>query len=205
MITLLLSVLILITSFLAFQRPEWIYRAGFSPYYVRYRGEWYRLFSHVLIHTGWVHLLVNLIVFFSFGRVVEGYFRMVYGALGPLLYLTFLAVVTVISCIPWLRKYARDPAYMSVGASGMTSGVLFASILLNPWDIVWLFFFLPLPAVVVGLLFAGYSWWMHRYGNDMTINHEAHLWGALGGILFPILLKPTLLLHFFTQLANPPL
>ena len=76
----------------------------------------------------------------------------------------------------YLRQPSPRCAYRSLGASGAVSAVLFAFILLKPWSMIFVFF-LPLPAIVYGVMYVGYSIWMDRHGDD-NINHSAHLWGA---------------------------
>ncbi len=201
--TPLLSLLMLITSIFALQKPDVIYRASLNPYYLVYRREFYRLFSHVFVHANWIHLFVNLIVIYSFGRYVEGRMIGLFGNLGIVVYLLLCAVIIVVSSIPSIRKYRFDPAYHSVGASGLASGLVFSAILFNPWLTIWLFFLLPLPAVLVGVVYLAYSWYMKGRSDDF-VNHEAHFWGAVAGFLFPLTFKPALLNAFFERLINPP-
>jgi hypothetical protein len=40
-----------------------------------------------------------------------------------------------------------------------------------------------------------------KKGGDY-INHDAHLYGALFGIVFSIIIMPSVIVHFFTQVAG---
>jgi hypothetical protein len=44
---------------------------------------------------------------------------------------------------------------------------------------------------------------MSKKGND-GIGHEAHLWGAIFGLVCPIVLKPGVFPYFLNQLMHPP-
>ncbi len=202
MLTLLFVVLIGLTSgYCLLGRHEWLWRGSLQPYRVVHQREYYRVFSHVFLHVDWVHLLVNVVVLYSFGIVVESVFRG-WGALqGSLGYLGLLVVGTVVSSLPSLWRYHRDPAYHSVGASGVASAVLFTFIVLNPWGKIALFFLIEMPAIVFGVLYFLYSWWMSRVRADW-INHDAHLWGALAGFVYPMVLHPPVLVRFVEKVVG---
>ena len=81
------------------------------------------------------------------------------------------------------------------------AAILFASILLAPWNLIYVFF-VPMPAIVFAVVYVAYSVWAGRRGRD-NFNHSAHLWGAGYGVLFLVLLEPRVVGHFLEQLANP--
>ena len=81
------------------------------------------------------------------------------------------------------------------------SAVLFASILIDPWSLL-LVFFIPMPAIVFGVCYIGYSIWMDKRGGD-NINHSAHLWGAGYGVLFTAMMEPRIIGVFLERLASP--
>ena len=58
------------------------------------------------------------------------------------------------------------------------------------------------PAVLFAGLYLGYTIWMDRRGGD-RVNHSAHLWGALYGVGFTLLLNPELAVRFVRRLASP--
>ena len=55
-----------------------------------------------------------------------------------------------------------------------------------------------MPAYVFAGLYIGYCVWASKKAND-HINHDAHLFGALTGILLTLLLYPWIFKHFFDQ------
>lgn len=85
--------------------------------------------------------------------------------------------------------------YNSVGASGAVFGVIFASIALFPGLEIG-FFILPIsiPSWIYGILYIGYSIYGIKSKRD-NIGHEAHLGGALIGMMIAIILYPTSLIE----------
>jgi membrane associated rhomboid family serine protease len=87
-------------------------------------------------------------------------------------------------------KHRDDPDYATLGASGAISAVLFASIVYRPLDRLML---LPIPVPIPAPLFAvgylAYTWWSARQQRGQ-INHDAHLGGALAGLVFVAVTEP---------------
>lgn len=157
------------------------------PPAVKRNNEYWRLLSYGLIHADGMHLFFNMFTMFFFGRVMEPLLTVMIGPLGlPLLYLGGL----VVSILPSYLKHQNDPNYRSLGASGAVSAVLFAFILVAPGETLSVFF-IPMPALVFGVLYLAYTWYMDRQSGD-NLNHSAHLWGAGFGLLFMALLEPRL-------------
>ncbi|MHB1278123.1 MAG: rhomboid family intramembrane serine protease, partial [Bacteroidia bacterium] len=85
----------------------------------------------------------------------------------------------------------------SLGASGGVSGVVFSYMLLNPFaELGLLFIPFRIPAFIFGPLYLLYSHYMSRRGGD-NINHDAHLWGAVAGIIFTFISYPDSILKYF--------
>ena len=95
----------------------------------------------------------------------------------------------------------NNPRYASIGASGAVSAVVFASIFFNPWSKIYLLGVIPIPGIIFGLLYIGYSSYMGRRQGD-RINHFAHLFGALFGFLFPLLMNPSFFSVFWDNLTK---
>ena len=110
-------------------------------------------------------------------------------------------VAIVIAILPTYLRHRHDAHYRSLGASGAVSAVLFAFILINPWSLIFIFF-LPVPAILYGVFYVGYSFWMDRKGTDNT-NHSAHLSGAIYGVLFMLLMEPRIAGVFLQRLMSP--
>src|SRR5690606_22389665 len=93
-----------------------------------------------------------------------------------------------------LALHRNNPQYAAVGASGAISGIVFAFCLFRPFERIYIFFALPMPAIVFAVLYVVVSIYAMRHGREqgMTggIAHEAHLGGALGGLVLTIALEP---------------
>lgn len=204
MITLIIVIATSLFSYLGFQRPELMSRYDFSPYRITHRNEYYRFFSHAFLHADWIHLIINMLVFYSFGRYVEGNFnhlaRTGYINSGEFNFILLYVSSIIISGISTFLKRRNDPYYVAVGASGAVSAILFTSIFFSPLEKVYLYGLLPLPGIVFGILYLAYSSYMSKKAKD-NINHDAHFWGAVFGLIYPVLMEPSLFTGFLTQLG----
>jgi membrane associated rhomboid family serine protease len=198
LITLLLIAVTVLVSWLAFNNARLMERLILWPPAIQRRHQYDRLVTHGFIHADFQHLLFNMITLYFFGRMIERVFSAYIGETG---FLLFYLSALVVAILPTYLTHRNDAGYRSLGASGAVSAVLFAFILLQPWSMIYVFF-LPLPAIVYGVLYVGYSIWMDRQGRD-NINHSAHLWGAAYGVLFTLLLEPRVGPAFLQALFAP--
>jgi len=196
-ITVALIAITCLVSWQAMERPRLLERLILWPPAVQ-RGQPERLFSYGLVHADFGHLLFNMITLFFFGRAIEPYITGRLGIWGfPFFYISALLV----SVLPGYLRHRQNPSYRTLGASGAVSAVLFAFIPLAPWNLIYVFF-LPVPALLYGVLFIGYSVYMDRRGGD-AVNHSAHLWGAVYGLMFVILADDRVLPRFLRLLVSP--
>lgn len=196
-------IILLITigiSIVAFSNSRLYEKMLFVPYLVHHKNEYHRFLTSGLIHGDWIHLFVNMFVFYSFGRNVEAYYDFHFGALGNLNFLFLYIGALIFSDISTYAKYREVPQYKSLGASGAVSAIVFASILFDPMSKIILMFFIPLPGIVLGILYLAFSAYMARQEHG-PINHEAHFYGAVFGFVFTLVLKPSLGLEFLSRLG----
>lgn len=157
--------------------------------------EWHRMVTSGFLHGGILHLLVNMYVLFMFGGFVE---RVV----GPVAYL-IIYFAALLGGNSWaLLENKAKPSYRALGASGATSGIVMSFILFRPFEPLMIFpipFFMP--AVVLGIVFLVGSAILSQRDNK-RIGHEAHLGGALAGILATIAVQPAALSNFSQQVAR---
>ena len=161
-------------SFAAFRYPVLLEKGMLVPSRMRGGAEAWRMLSHAWLHADLGHLAVNMFMLFQFGSQVE---RALPGF--PLLY----AGGAVAGALPAWIKHRNNPLYSSLGASGAVSAVVLAFVVLHPTAQLLLFLFLPLPAWAVGILFLGYESWASRQAAT-RIAHDAHLWGAMYGLIY---------------------
>lgn len=200
--TLSLTVLIIaatvLVSWLAFNNPRLLDRLVLWPPAIARQHQYDRLVTHGFIHADFQHLLFNMITLYFFGRLVEQWFVPYIGRVGFVLF--YLSAI-VIAILPTYLRHVGDTRYRSLGASGAVSAVLFTFILVQPWSLIFVFF-VPVPAIVYGALYVGYSVWMDKHGQD-NVNHSAHLWGAAYGIAFTLLMEPRVGAAFVDRLLHP--
>ena len=197
MLTFLLIAVTLLVSWQAFEKPKLLERLILWPPAIERKKQFDRLLTHGFVHADWQHVLFNMITLFFFGRAIEPLFAQI---LGPLGFVLFYLSAVVVAILPTYLRHRHDPSYRSLGASGAVSAVLFASILLQPWMLI--FIPIPIPAVLYGIGYVAYSFWMDRNGGD-NINHSAHLSGAIYGVLFMLLMEPRVGAHFLRELMSP--
>jgi membrane associated rhomboid family serine protease len=194
-------VIIIITSLIsigAFSNEKLRNDLSFWPPAVQNQHQYYRFITSGFVHGNWAHLLFNMFTLYSFGEVMEMFFLLKINKVG---FLLFYLGGLIVSEIPSYIKHMRDYNYSSLGASGAVSAVLFSFILLAPWQTLYVFFF-PLPAIIFAVLYLTYTAYMSKKGGD-HINHSAHLWGAIYGIVFTMILAPESLNRFIQQILNP--
>ena len=174
----------------------------FEPFVINTRKDWFRLVTHGFIHGNGQHLFVNMFVLFMFGpRVEEGYAELT-GRSGILPFLVLYLAGITLSSLPGYYKHRWDPSYRAVGASGATSAVIFASVLMFPLDKLMLLILpIPAPAWIFGILYLGYEWYMGRRGGD-GIAHDAHFAGALVGVVCTALLDPHVVQRFVAPVTG---
>jgi membrane associated rhomboid family serine protease len=204
--TIILLAVTAIISIMCFSNRDLFEKLQFNPYRIHKKHEYYRFISHAFVHADWIHLIVNMIVLFSFGQWLEQSFKVLHQneilSLPPVFYylLLYFSSMVVSSFITY-KKYRENEFYNAVGASGAVSAVLFACIFFDPWQKLSLYFFIPIPGILFGVLYLWYSQYMSKRNMDNT-NHDAHFLGALFGFTFPILLDPRLFYVFIQQLID---
>ena len=200
MITVIIIAITCIVSILCFNGTLNGNKLIFNAYQVWHRKEWYRMLTSGIIHSGWGHLFFNMLTLYFFGRVVEQYFSAAFGGvLGTVLYVVLYVSALAISSLGDLVKYRNNWNYNALGASGAVSAVLFASILFAPKMGIYIYLIpIPVPGYIFAPLYLLYCWYMAKRNMD-NIGHTAHFWGAVYGILFPIICKPDVLSFCLSQ------
>jgi membrane associated rhomboid family serine protease len=205
MMTYILIAFTALISIPAFKNNDWFYKLQFNPYQVYHRRQWYRLFTHGFLHANWTHLIVNMLVLFFFGPHVESYLRQVLGPSAQqwhsLIFLAYYFGAIGIASLSSLYKHKDDPWYNAVGASGAVSAVLFTFIFFNPWELLYFYGIIPVPGIIMGVLYLIYSHYMSRRESD-NVNHDAHLSGAIFGFIFPLIIDFSLLHYFINRLLE---
>ena len=187
-ITLIVVIITALVSLGAFNNQKMMDDLIFYPPAVSQRNQWYRFFSCGLIHADWGHLIFNMLALYLFGRTVEVQFAEIFQDKGKPLYLLMYIVALAVSILPTYFKNKNNSNYRSLGASGAVSAVIFAGLLIAPYTEVFIFFIpIPIPGFVFAPLYLIISAVLDKKGAG-NINHSAHIWGALFGLAFVIVL-----------------
>ncbi len=208
-ITYLLIGLTILISIRAFSDRDLQFRLMLIPNRMTGGQQLYRLFSHALVHADWMHLFFNMYALYLFGYNKEGgvgfgteaFYMFQFGTVkGELFYLLLYVGGIMVSAFPSYERHKRNAGYMSLGASGAVSAVVFAYILINPL-MKLSFFFIPvgIPAWIFGAGYLVYSWFKSKSSTD-NIDHFAHFWGSIYGILFTIAVRPSYAIEFAEQI-----
>ena len=201
-ISLIILIITCAASIWAFSNADLMLKLRFNAYEIYNRKQWYRFFSYGLVHADTLHLIVNMYVLYSFGRWVEFFFDQYFLEKGSLFFVLLYVGALFASVIPSYEKHKNHAYYNAVGASGAISAIVFASILFDPLAPMGLLL-LPFhfPAVVFGIAYLVYSYYMAKKGND-NIGHDAHFFGALFGVMFTIMLNKNIAVNFYYQILE---
>lgn len=198
-LNLILIVITILVSILALYKPVWFDRLKFNAFQIRHERQSWRFVTYAFIHAGWMHLLINMWVLYSFGGIVEKRLSTIFGPRGLLFYFLLYFGGIIFSVLWDYGKQKENIFYNAVGASGAVSGVLFSSILFYPMGGIYLFPIpFSIPAWLFGILYLVYSAYMGNRGKD-NVGHNAHFFGALFGIVYTAIIVPGVLKDFITQ------
>lgn len=193
-VTLTLIALNVIASLIAFRNARFFNQNVLWVEPMRERSEWHRLISSGFLHVNGPHLFLNMFGLFMFGPVIE---RVLGGTNFLLVYLAALIGGSL-----WGYQWNRDnPDYRAAGASGALSGIVLAFCIIDPFSILLVFFVLPMWGIVFGIVYIGISY-LFSQRADRVIGHEAHLGGAVTGLVTALLVEPRIWTNFVNQLAE---
>ncbi|MFA5404408.1 MAG: rhomboid family intramembrane serine protease [Ignavibacteria bacterium] len=178
---------IAISLWAKYSNPIYFERFAEWPYQIVYKHRYYQMFTSAFLHVDIMHLFFNAFALYMFGQVLETLFVRSFGFINGSIYFFLIYFISLFcgSIFTVLFHY-KNPGYVAVGASGAVSGIVFSYIIFFPTSTIG-FFFIPMPAFVFALLYVGASIYgmKSRLGN---IGHEAHLGGAIGGVLATLIL-----------------
>jgi membrane associated rhomboid family serine protease len=163
--------------------PQLVERSLFRPYWFLRRRQYATVVTSGFVHADLPHLIFNMVTFWFFAFPLEK-------QIGPVRFAVLYVLGLVVSDLGTYFKHRNDPQYASLGASGAISAVLFAAIVYFPWMKLFIIPIpLPIPAPLFAVGYVAYSWYSARQARG-RINHDAHLGGAVFGLLFVLLTDP---------------
>ena len=188
-ITLVIVIITCLVSIGGFSNQKVIDDLIFHPPSISRRNQYYRFITHGLIHADFIHLAFNMLALYSFGEVLEQLFNYecIFGINGKIFFILLYVGGLIVASIPDYIRYRNNYQFRSLGASGAVCGVVFAAVVLLPKSGVG-FAFIPgvsIPGYLFAVLYLAYCIYLDKKDNS-KINHSAHLWGSLFGLVFTI-------------------
>lgn len=182
-----------IVSMKGFKDPAFFQRFMFQPQAILQNKQYDRLLTSGFLHVNTTHLLFNMLTLYFFAPVVIDFFGDIFKskANGDIAFVIVYLLSVIGGNLLALYFQKDNPRYSAVGASGGVSGILFATIVVYPSLTLYLFFALPMPGWFFAIAYLGYS----VYGMQKSlgnIGHEAHLGGAVTGLIAPLVVAPYL-------------
>lgn len=206
-VTLILIAVNVIISLIGFSSPAFTDKTIMWPWFVKRNNQYHRFIGSGFLHADFMHLFFNMFTLFFFGANIENRFA-AYGLGGNVAYLILYFTALIVSDIPTYIKHKNNYNYKALGASGAVSAIVFASIVFDPWSSLYLYGAIKLSALVFAVLYIAYCVYMGKKNHD-NVNHDAHLWGAVYGLIFTLLLiwslEPQLFNTIIEQLKHPSL
>jgi len=178
-----------------YAKPQIIERSLFRPYWFLRRRQYETVVTSGFVHADLPHLIFNMVTFWFFAFPLEK-------QIGSVRFAVLYLLGLVVSDLGTYFKHRSDPQYASLGASGAISAVLFAAIVYFPWMELFIIPIpLPIPAPLFAIGYVAYSWYSARQARG-RINHDAHLGGALFGVLFVLLTDPAAFGQFMRWIGS---
>ena len=166
-----------------FASPKLIDRSLFRPYWLTRRKEYDTVIMSGFVHADLMHLIFNMMTFYFFAFPLERY-------IGTVRFIVLYLAGLLLSHAGTYYKQRRNPEYACLGASGAISAVLFAAIVYFPeQSLLILPIPIPIPAPLFAVLYLAYTYYASKHPHG-RINHDAHLGGAVTGLLFVALTEP---------------
>lgn len=187
--------LTVLLSIMAFNQPVLFEKALFRPYAIKHQQQYWRWISGGFIHADYGHLIVNMLSFYFFAEWVQIFYDNLLPLPAGVLFVAFYVLAILMSSMFDYYRYQNTYTYSALGASGAVAAVIFSFILFQPFQSIYLYYVIKIPAWLFGVLYLFYEYKMAQKGRD-NIGHNAHFFGALFGFFFPIVLKPQLAIQF---------
>lgn len=199
-ITLFLILASVAASFYAWNNADIYSKWMLNPYLIDKKNQYYRFLTSGFIHADYMHLFFNMFSLYAIGSSLENVFTMFHGEMGKYYYLALYIGGMILADIPTFIKHKKDTNYNSLGASGAVSAIIFSFVIIMPTTMLSINF-IPMPAFLFGILYLGISYYQARKPGD-NINHDAHFYGAMFGIVFTLVFIPDAANNFMNQLLS---
>jgi membrane associated rhomboid family serine protease len=199
--TLIIVALTVVISLYCMKKPSLQNRLMMNPYMIAHKGQYERLLTSGFIHVDHMHLIFNMFSLYFLGSAVERDMVILFGQNGIWYFGALYLIAIAVSDLPTFLRKKNTPGYNSLGASGGVCAVVFAFIVLQPTQYLCLFLGICMPGFILGTLYVVYSYVQARQEGG-HINHDAHLFGSLFGILFCAVIYPHSIVSFYQKVTH---
>jgi len=162
-----------------------VFELGFDTSLVGEPSQWYRAITAIYVHSGPLHVLMNMLILTLMGVPFED-------RVGPFRFLgVFLATGVIGGLVDAGLAISAHTSHIGIGASGAIFGVMGAFAYLYPRDEIPMmlgFIFLPRVPVVASVLFMGLLETLYLFAVQDNIGHVVHVASLIAGIAFGPLL-----------------
>jgi len=172
---LILGAILIVSALALWVAPGIKERNLLRPYWLLRKKQYDTIITCGFVHGDLGHLFFNALALFSFGPGLER-------QIGTARFVALYFIGLVLSSLGTVYKQRNNPDYAALGASGAILAVVFAFVVYFPKNTIFLYF-IPMPAVVFAFVYLGYTMWASRNRHD-NVAHDAHLDGALTGLIF---------------------
>jgi membrane associated rhomboid family serine protease len=181
--TLIFIVTIVASLIGLYSSPRLLDRSLFRPYWFLRRGQYASFIASGFMHADLMHLIFNMMTFWFFAFGLESYVGT------PWFLVLYFGGLLVSHAGTWIKQ-RNNPEYACLGASGAIAAVLFAAIVYFPEQSLFIIPFpVPIPAPLFAVGYLAYTYYASKHPHG-RVNHDAHLGGALTGLLFVALTTP---------------
>jgi membrane associated rhomboid family serine protease len=155
----------------------------------------WQLISHMFMHDGFMHIFGNMLALWMFGSILENIwgpkqFLLFYFLCGVGAALIHLGAFSIESLNYSRSYYSAIVDVPTLGASGAIFGILIAFVYLFPNTYIYIYFFIPMKAKWLGILYFSYELFkaLMNSASD-NVARWAHVGGAVIGFILVYLWK----------------
>lgn len=192
----IMAITLLMSLYGLFLNGDFLENCMLHPYSISRRKKVYTMITSGLVHANMGHLLFNMLTYFFFCFTLERVY------LGTFNFVLLYLLGMILCDIPTIIKNRNNQGYFSLGASGAISAVLFCWIIYNPTSGIGI---ILLPYKIDGWIYGPlYLVYCTIAGNRQwdNINHDAHFYGAIVGIVLAFCLNYPEAQYFFHKILN---
>ncbi len=199
----LVILITVLTSVAGFRDQSLQSKLIFYPKAMNTPDSYYRMLSSGFIHADWNHLIFNMLSLYFFADIAVTILD-INTFNGNIMFILLYLIGIIFANLPAMLKHKDNSYYAALGASGGVTAVLFFTIYYMPYASINIMFIpIGIYAIIYGILYIAYSFAMAKRNAD-NVGHDAHLAGALFGIIFAFVTDPSHGADFTNQILHPP-